>query len=858
MNFFDISLQETAKILNTDLKNGLDEKTAQRLLLKYGRNKIQAKKKKSVISRFIAQFNDFMIIILLAAAAVSFFTSFLAGEKDLTDPIIILVIVMLNALIGTVQEMRAENSLEALKKLSSPHAFVIRGGKEYKTDSEEIVPGDLIHLRAGDMVCADCRLVSCYSLTVDESPLTGETHAVCKDADIIHDSLTATADIKNMVFSSTLITGGDGYAVAVKTGMETEVGKIAAMLTDSAPQSTPLQKKLAATGRTLCVTALFICGIIFIIGTIKHIPPFEMFMTSVSLAVAAIPEGLPAIVTIMLAIGVMRMSRHNAIVRNLPSVETLGCATVICTDKTGTLTENKLKAEVVKASDEKQLLELAALCTESGEYINPTDAAVINAAKEYKIDVSSLKERYSRKELIPFDSSRKRMSVLCGNKTIVKGAIEYILPLCGTYQTGGKTVKLTASAAQRILKENSAMTQKALRVIAVAAREDNSSKIEEKDLTFIGMIGFIDPPRKESVSAVQSCRDAGIRTIMITGDHAETALRIAQLTGIAEDGEKAVTGNELDAADDSTLMEMIKSTNVFARVSPAHKSRIVDALQKNGEITAMTGDGVNDAPALKRADIGCSMGINGTDVAKSASDIILTDDNFATIVYAVKEGRAIYDNIRKSVKFLLSSNIGEILTVMMGIIMGIGSPLSAIMLLWVNLVTDSFPAIALGLDPEESDIMQRSPLKPGKSIFSKGLWSAIALEGMMIGALSLTAYGFGLVLEQNSAVAATMAFFVLSVSQLVHSFNMRSDKPVIGKELFKNKYLVLSFALGIALQLSVMYVPFTASLLGVVPISTVCLIICFALSVMPLLIVEAQKVLTVNAKSIKHKNQQTQ
>ncbi|MGN0182848.1 MAG: calcium-translocating P-type ATPase, PMCA-type [Candidatus Ornithomonoglobus sp.] len=851
MEYFEMTAARAAGQLKTDIKNGLDEAEASRRLVSHGRNALQDRKKQSFVMRFLSQFNDFMIIILLGAAAVSFLTSLLAGDADLTESVIILAIVTLNALLGTIQEIRAEHSLQALKRLSSPHTLVIRGGREYRISSEEVVPGDIIRLRTGDMVCADCRLIECDNLAVDESSLTGESHSSSKDANITHDSLTALGDIKNMLFASTHITAGTAAAIVVKTGMDTEVGRIASMLLDTNPQQTPLQKRLADTGKALGAAALVICGIIFVIGTVKHIPPFEMFMTSVSLAVAAIPEGLPAIVTIMLALGLMRMSKHNAIVRHLPSVETLGCATVICTDKTGTLTQNRMKVSDMRTRDDRLLLELCTLCSETGDYINPTDHAILEAAERHGISCEAYRKMYPRRGCIPFDSSRKRMSVQCGDRIIVKGALEYILPLCTHYHNGTSSVPLTTQQKNKILRDNSEMTDSALRVIACAYKtEKHLRTIDEGGLTFAGLIGISDPPRSEAEEAVRTCHDAGIRTVMITGDHSHTALAIAKMTGIARPGDHPLTGAQLDSMTDDELQTAVKECNVYARVTPAHKSRIVKALQQNGEVVAMTGDGVNDAPALSGADIGCSMGISGTDVAKSASDMILTDDNFATIVYAVREGRAIYDNIKKAVKFLLSSNIGEILTVLSGIVFGCASPLTAIELLWVNLVTDSFPAIALGLDPAAEDIMKRKPLDPKNGIFSGGLWASIALEGLMIGALALVAYEAGLFLTADTMTARTMAFFVLSVSQLVHAFNMRSEGSVIKDGLLKNKYLVLSLILGTAAQLAIITIPQAALLFNVCPLSSASLMICGILSLMPLVIVELQKALN---KKIAHK-----
>lgn len=844
MEYYEMSAAAAANKLNTDLNNGLSGKEAGKRLISHGSNRLQDKKRKSIIRRFAEQFNDFMIIILLGAAAVSFATSMLAGDADITESLIILAIVTLNAILGTAQEIRAEHSLDALKKLSSPHSLVIRDGKEFRVSSEEIVPGDIIRLRAGDMVCADCRLIETNGLFVNESALTGEAEPVAKDASLVYDRLTPLAELGNTLFSSTHISEGTAKALVISTGMNTEVGKIASMLIDSGETTTPLQKRLAATGRTLGVTALFICGIIFMIGTVKHIPPFEMFMTSVSLAVAAIPEGLPAIVTIMLALGIMRMSSHNAIIRNLPSVETLGCATVICTDKTGTLTQNRMRAARIWAGNKRLFLELCTLCSEFGEFINPTDGAILEAAAANGIDTVKYRDAYPITASLPFDSTRKRMSVIAGDRIIIKGAPEYILQLCTKYNNGSAELPMTSQQRNKILRENEKMTNEALRVIACAYRRaDRSGEIKENDLIFAGLIGISDPPRPEAAKAVQVCRNAGIRTIMITGDNPHTALAIAKMTGITHaEHAAAMTGAELDELSDDELKEAVKSCNVYARVTPGHKARLVRALQENGEIVAMTGDGINDAPALSRADIGCSMGISGTDVAKSASDMILTDDNFATIVYAVHEGRAIYDNIKKSVKFLLSSNIGEILTVMFGIIFGCASPLTAIELLWVNLVTDSLPAIALGLDPAADDIMHRKPINSKKGIFSGGLWLSIAFEGMMIGALALVAYEAGLLLTRgDETTARTMAFFVLSVSQLVHAFNMRSEGSVIKDGLFKNRYLVLSFIAGTAAQIGVISIAPVAALFNVCTLSTSCLAICAVLSIMPLVLVELQK-----------------
>lgn len=844
--YHNLTATETAEKLGSDVKSGITASEAKKRLAKNGRNELKEKKKKGVIRKFFEQFNDFMIIILLTAAAVSFVTSILQGDADITEPVIILAIVVLNALIGVIQENRAEKSLEQLKKLSSPHAVVIRDGKELTIDASEVVTGDLVKLRAGNLVPADCRIVECSNLTVDESALTGESAEAQKDASAVFDELTPLGDRKNMIMSSTFITGGKVTAIAVKTGMDTEVGRIASMLIDNETPQTPLQKKLSDTGKTLGIAALLICCVIFAIGLFKHLPPFDMFMTSVSLAVAAIPEGLPAIVTIMLAIGLIRMSKHHAIVRNLPSVETLGSASVICSDKTGTLTENKMEVADVSAADEKLTVRLGAMCCDANS-ANPTENAVLRFAENKKIAKSALDKKYPRCAEIPFDSSRKRMTTVhrtsSGFKTVTKGAVEYILPLCAKVYNGHDTVNLTQSARKKILAENKRLAEEGLRVIAVSYRDDTSksAKPSEKGMIFTGLIALQDPPRKEVSGAVKTCKRAGIRPIMITGDHAETAFAIARQTGIASDPAAVITGAELDRLNDEDLMTEVKKRSVFARVTPEHKVRIVKAFQANGDITAMTGDGVNDAPALKAADIGCSMGIAGTDVAKSASDMVLTNDNFATIVYAVREGRGIFANIKKAVKFLLSSNIGEILTVFSGLLLSGMPPLSAIQLLWVNLVTDSLPAIALGLDPVEDDIMENPPLSPKKGLFSGGLWSSIIIEGLMIGALALLTYSIGINVFGDMAKGGTMAFAVLSISQLVHAFNMRSEKSVIKAGLFKNPYLVLSLICGLLLEVSVIMIPQLASVFGVTPLNAAEWTVVAVMSVLPLVIVELQK-----------------
>ena len=844
------TIKETAEALETDIKTGLTTEEAKRRLGAYGKNELVHKKKKNIFIKFLEQFNDFMIIILLAAAAISFVTSIMQGSADITEPVIILAIVVLNALLGVIQEKRAEKSLEELKKLSSPHACVLRSGNALNINAANVVPGDILIISAGDLVAADCRLISANNLTIDESSLTGESMSNEKEADIVLDEFAPLGDRKNIILASTSVTGGKGTAIVTGTGMNTEVGHIANMLLTDETEQTPLQKKLADTGKTLGIAALFICLVIFIVGLFQHLPPFDMFMTAVSLAVAAIPEGLPAIVTIMLAIGVMRMSKHNAIVRNLPSVETLGSASVICSDKTGTLTQNKMTVTTVYTQDEKMLYRLCMMCCDNDEgHKSPTESALIDAAKKQGFDKESLDRKYRRIDEIPFDSTRKRMTTMHrdikGYKTIVKGAVEFVLPLCKSMYNGQKVVTLSTQGRKKIISENSKMTAEGLRVIAVCYRDDYlKAPINEDNMIFIGLVGIEDPPRPEAADAVARCKKAGIRPVMITGDHAGTALSIARRIGIANGTGEIMTGETLEKISDNELARTINRYSVFARVTPSHKMKIVKALKANGEIVAMTGDGVNDAPALSAADIGCSMGITGTEVAKSASDMVLTDDNFATIVYAVREGRSIFANIKKAVQFLLSSNIGEILTVFSGIMFGWSSPLTAIQLLWVNLVTDSLPAIALGLDTPEKDIMEKKPRSPKKGLFADGLWAAIIFEGLMIGALALLAFSIGVNVLGNLTTGRTMAFAVLSISQLVHAFNMRSEHSVFRAGLFKNPYLVLSLIAGLMLEVSVISIPKLAVIFGVVPLGFIGWGIVAVLSVMPLVIVELQKKVT--------------
>lgn len=860
MNWHDKTVDETLLMLNTDSNIGLNEKEAEKRLEQYGQNSIgEGVKRKGFIKKFFEQLNDIMIIILLSASAASFGVSWLNGDADFTDSVIIIMIVVINAILGVVQENKAEKAIEELKKMSVPHAKVLRDGHIKEISSQIVVPGDIIILEAGDMVPADARLISGNTIKTDESALTGESVPVSKDASLRIKEEAQAADMKNMVFSSTYVTYGKGRAVVTATGMDTEVGKIAAMIAKDEKNETPLQKRLDGTGKILGLSAIGICALIFIIGVIRKYGAFEMFMTSISLAVAAIPEGLPAIVTIVLAIGMQAMSKKNTIVRTLPAVETLGSAQVICTDKTGTLTKNKMK--LVKITDSKEntnlndkrfIIRLAVLCTdcyfEDRHYIGePTETAIAEAAEEMGEKKSRLESIMPRIDEIPFSSDRKMMTTVHefgngNNLCITKGAPERVLNLCGKY-SDGRTID--QSERRKLDKINESMTSSALRVLAVAYKETGKNdRNYEKGLTFAGFIGMIDPPREEVAQAVEDCKKAGIKVVMITGDHALTAMAIAEKTGIYKDGDLIFDGGQLETMNQTQLDDKLEKISVFARVSPEHKLKIVNAYKRKGKTVAMTGDGVNDAPALKAADIGCAMGQNGTDVAKGASDMIITDDNFATIVSAVKEGRIIYNNIRKSVHFLISSNIGEILTIFTAMIFGWSTPLLPIHLLWVNLITDSLPAIALGLDRPEENVMENPPVSSNKSLFSGGLGYRIAYEGFMIGILALTAFGIGHKYFDNGEIhniSRTMAFAVLSISQLVHAFNMRTDKSIFKIHIFSNKYLCIAFIIGVAMQAAVIMIPFLAAVFDVTALNLQQWGIVAVLSFIPVLFVEFEK-----------------
>lgn len=868
MNCWEKTPQEVEEMLGTSIKKGLSSDVAEKRLQQQGKNTLHYdKNKKGLVYRFFAQLNDFMVIVLISASVVSFAVSYINGEKDFMDSAIILLIVCVNAILGMIQESKAEKALEALKKLSAPKAKVLRDGKTMEIEAEDIVVGDILLLEAGDYVCADARLVDTASLKAEESAITGESVPVEKYANKIYNEHTSLGDRKNMVLCSSYITYGRAKAIVTATALETEVGHIAKMIAEEKESQTPLQKKLGQTGKVLGIGALVICLVIFCMGLLRKAEPFEMFMTSVSLAVAAIPEGLPAIVTIVLAIGMQRMSKKNTIIRRLPAVETLGGASVICSDKTGTLTQNKMKAvkvtdyKIVQQGENKiNILSLACLCNDcrkEGSLIvgEATEIALADALEETGENFVRLKQQYKRVGEIPFSSERKLMTTVHKMSdgsflSITKGAPDILLEKCSHCIEHNNTVLFSEAKKGQAKKINGELAEQALRVIAVAFKKWNKKpnameqKILEKELTFAGMIGMIDPPRPEVKQAVTVCKKAGIRAVMITGDHVLTAKAIAQELGIYQKNDKCMTGEELQKISDEALAEKINQYSVFARVSPEHKVRIVKAFQNQGNVVAMTGDGVNDAPALKTADIGCAMGKNGTEVAKGAADMILTDDNFATIVEAVKEGRGIYDNIKKAVHFLLSSNIGEIITIFAAMCFGWATPLLPIQLLWVNLVTDSLPAIALGLDPSEKDIMERKPENSKKSMFSDGMGSRIALEGCMIGMLALLAFAIGHIYfdeAEQHIVGRTMAFAVLSISQLVHAFNMRTEHSIFSISLFSNMYLVGAFLIGVLLQAGVIMIPALSTIFKVQCLNTVEWGIVAILVFVPIVVVELEK-----------------
>lgn len=866
--YYNLAVSEAAEQLGTDIKQGLSATESQKRIETDGYNEFTRKKKKSLFVKFIEQFKSFMIVVLIIAALISGIVGYFDGE-GFTDALIILFIIILNAVIGVVQEVKAEKSLEALEKLSAPFSKVIRGGQVETVPSRELARGDVVIIETGDLVPADMRLVEAVNLKVQEASLTGESVPTEKNTKPVEGEVTV-GDRENMVFSSTLVTYGRGQGIVVETGMNTEVGKIAGMIQSVPDVKTPLQKKIDQLGKYLGIGALAVCVLIFIIGIIQGREIFTMFMTAVSLAVAAIPEGLPAVSTIVLAVGVQRLAKKNAIIRHLPSVETLGSTSVICSDKTGTLTQNKMT--IVRLFTDNTPREITDKLTPAEEILlratvlandaklndgngnqvttgDPTETAFIDLANRFGVNKNEMEYRFERVAEIPFDSDRKMMTTVNrdGQNLVVytKGGLDEVLEASTHILIDGKVQPITEAEKITLRKGNVDMAGLALRVLGGAYREIDkllagiSPETLEKDLIFIGMAGMIDPPREEVKIAVEKCRAAGIKPVMITGDHLITATAIAESLEIKEGDEVAVTGHELEKMSDEELLEKVKIASVYARVSPEHKVRIVKAFQRSGYVVAMTGDGVNDAPALKLADIGVAMGITGTDVSKEAADVVLADDNFTTIVVAVEEGRRIYDNILKALQFLLSTNIGEVLVIFIAIVANLPAPLLPIQILWINLVTDSLPALALSVDPADPDVMERKPIPAGQSLLNRPFLIRILMQGTMIGGLSLAAFFIGL--RTSVATAQTMTFAVLAFTQITHSLNVRSLRHSAFRNIFSNKMLLGALVIVIGLMLIVLEIPYLHDMFHLAPLSPGQWWWIVGLSLAPLPIMEAVK-----------------
>ncbi|HDR4726570.1 cation-translocating P-type ATPase [Bacillus cereus group sp. Sample62] len=886
-NWYSKTKDQTLIDLETNEQHGLTDEIVNERLQQYGSNELATKQKRTLWQRIFAQINDVLVYVLIIAALISAFV----GEW--ADASIIALVVVLNAVIGVIQESKAEQALEALKKMATPKAIVKRDGELKEIPSEQVVPGDIVMLDAGRYIPCDLRLIETANLKVEESALTGESVPVDKNA-IYHPSMqndeqVPLGDQKNMAFMSTLVTYGRGVGVAVETGMNSQIGKVATLLHEADDDMTPLQKSLAQVGKYLGFVAVFICVIMFIIGFLQGRDTLEMFMTAISLAVAAIPEGLPAIVSIVLAIGVQRMIKQNVIIRKLPAVEALGSVTIICSDKTGTLTQNKMTVthfysdntydhlENLNVNNDVQrlLLENMVLCNDASygsdsQTGDPTEIALLVAGNTFNMQKDHLEKIHERVNELPFDSDRKMMSTVHtydeSYYSMTKGAIDKLLPRCTHIFKNGKIEVLTDADKNQILEAAGSMSQEALRVLSFAFKQYNSTDVVidhlEENLIFIGLVGMIDPPRTEVKDSITECKKAGIRTVMITGDHKDTAFAIAKELGIAKEISEIMIGTELDNIPDTELANKINHLNVFARVSPEHKVKIVKALRAKGNIVSMTGDGVNDAPSLKQADVGVAMGITGTDVAKGAADVVLTDDNFSSIVKAVEEGRNIYRNIKKSILFLLSCNFGEIIALFLAILLGWATPLRPIHILWVNLITDTLPALSLGVDPEDPDVMKEKPRHAKESLFS-GSVPFLIFNGAVIGLLTLVAFIAGAkfytgdtnlfplfpekIDEDALLHAQTMAFVVLSFSQLVHSFNLRSrTKSIFSIGIFTNKYLVFSLLIGVLMQVCIISIPPLANIFGVHALTMRDWGFVLLLSIIPLVVNEIIKLVKRN------------
>ena len=863
---------EVCRLLQTDQKNGLTIQEAQRRLQQNGHNLLAKKEQISPLVLFLLQFKDFMVLVLLGATLLS------AVLGEYTDALVIIIIVLINALLGFVQEYRAEKSLEALQGLAAPHAKVLRDGIRHEVPAEELVPGDIVIIEAGDRIPADLRLGEVRNLSVNEAALTGESEPVIKDTVVVQESAVNLGDQVNMAFMGTMAVGGRGSGVVVATGMQTQMGRIAHLIQEAGSEETPLQKRLEQMGKILVMTCLFVCGLVVVLGLFQGLPAYRMFLSGVSLAVAAIPEGLPAVVTMALAIGVQRMVRKNAIVRRLPAVETLGCATVICSDKTGTLTQNKMNVQKIWTAEKifevegegyvphgrfyfgKELinpkqdpallltLKAAVLCNNAQLYRDkmeikplwrgakeewqiqgdPTEGALLVAGARAGLWREDMEREAKRLRELPFDGTRKRMSVLYADSKesilYVKGAPEIILERCTKIFTGGRVQQLTNSMREKIIKENETMAALALRNLAVAYKPVQKTQAEledlENELIFLGILGMIDPPRPEVLPAIKKCQAAGIKTVMITGDHKTTAIAIARKLRLLPHDGNVLTGSQLDQLSDRQLQKAVMNTYVYARVTPEHKLRIVKALKESGHVVAMTGDGVNDAPAVKEADIGVAMGESGTDVTREAAALILADDNFATIVSAVEEGRGIYDNIRKFIRFLLACNIGEILTMFLAMLVGLPVPLRAIQILWINLVTDGLPAMALGIDPVDPEVMTRPPRDPRESIFSHGLWEKIFGRGVLIGTICVFVFAWSLKQGAQLDEAQTLVFVTLIMAQLIYVFDCRSEHKNIWQiGILSNPWLVAAVLSSLGLLLLVLYHPMLTAVFYTVPLA---------------------------------------
>lgn len=863
--WFKKKLEDVIQELNTNISFGLSCNEAKKRLLQYGENKLISQKKKTVLELFMEQLKDVMIYILFAAAIISF----IMGE--ITDSVIILIVIFVNAIIGVLQESKAEKALEELTKLSTPKALVRRDGEIIEVPSEKVVIGDIVIVDAGRYIPADLRLIESINLKIDESTFTGESVPSEKNANIIiEDIKSPIGDRVNMAYMSTLSTYGRGVGIVVATGMNTEIGKIAKILDNEEKDSTPLQKRLNKLGKFLGVLAVSICALIFIISLLQGRNWLDMLLTSISLAVASIPEGLAAIVAIVLALGVQRMIKLNAIVKKLPAVETLGSVNIICSDKTGTLTLNKMTVQKLFVNDNilnisldntncseyKLLIEAMVLCNDAtsnntSKTGDPTEIALIDVGNKVNLFKDELNAEHKRVAEIPFDSDRKLMTTVHDYnntyKVFTKGAIDSLFKICNKILINGEIIPLTSDKKELLLSKANLMSNSALRVLAASYKEINTSDIDlttlEENQIFIGFMAMIDPPREEVKNSIKKCKSAGITPIMITGDHKNTAFAIASELDIADNINECLSGAEIDDYNQEEFNTIVSKFKVFARVSPEHKVKIVKAFKSQGNIVSMTGDGVNDAPSLRAADIGVAMGITGTDVAKGAADMILTDDNFSTIVNAVEEGRNIYNNIKKSIIFLLSCNLGEIIALFFAILLNWSTPLLPIHILWVNLITDSFPALSLGFDPKDSSVMDEPPKNPNESLFAGHMKIYLVLNGLLIGFLTLFAFKLAEKLYPNSLIhAQTMAFVVLSISQLFFALNMRnSKKSIFTIGIFANKPLIASIAFGILIQFIIISIPFFSVIFKVYSLTLRDWGVALLISIIPLVVNEILK-----------------